>query len=309
MHKTIALGLFAALSLSTAHAADDPQCSQVRIADLGWTDIMLTNNTAELILDALGYDATQTLLGMDVTYLSLKNNNMDIFQGNWRPFQDAQYKSYFEDGSVEVLGTNLEGAKFTLAVPKYVSDAGVKDFGDLAAHAEQFQKKIYALEPGSNTILLDMIAAKRHNLGEWEIVESSEAGMLTQVKKAVLDKEWVVFLGWEPHPMNLNYEMTYLTGGDVEFGPNFGGAIVRTIARKGYAKACPNVAKLFANLVFNLEYENHGMQLILDEGKDPAAAAREMMNRNPQMLDKWLDGVTTLDGKPALPVVKAALGS
>ncbi len=309
MYKMIALSLFAGMSLSVAHAADAPECQKVRIADLGWTDIMLTNNTAELILDALGYDATQTLLGMDVTYMSLKNNDMDVFQGNWRPFQDAQYKSYFEDGSVEVLGTNLEGAKFTLAVPKYVSDAGIKDFADLSSHGEQFEKKIYALEPGSNTILLDMIAAKRHNLGDWEVVESSEAGMLTQVKKAVQEKQWIVFLGWEPHPMNLNYELSYLTGGDVEFGPNFGGAIVRTIARKGYASACPNIAKLFANLVFNMEYENHGMQLILDEGKDPAVAAREMMSRNPQMLEKWLEGVTTVDGKPSLPPVKAALGS
>lgn len=309
MYKMIALSLFAGMSLSVAHAADAPECQKVRIADLGWTDIMLTNNTAELILDALGYDATQTLLGMDVTYMSLKNNDMDVFQGNWRPFQDAQYKSYFEDGSVEVLGTNLEGAKFTLAVPKYVADAGIKDFADLSSHGEQFERKIYALEPGSNTILLDMIAAKRHNLVDWEVVESSEAGMLTQVKKAVQEKQWIVFLGWEPHPMNLNYELSYLTGGDVEFGPNFGGAIVRTIARKGYANACPNVAKLFANLVFNMEYENHGMQLILDEGKDPATAAREMMSRNPQMLEKWLEGVTTVDGKPSLPAVKAALGS
>jgi glycine betaine/proline transport system substrate-binding protein len=309
MRKSIALSLLAGLTFSAAQAAEAPACKKVRIADLGWTDIMLTNNTAEFILDALGYDATQTLLGMDVTYMSLKNNDMDVFQGNWRPFQDAQYKSYFDEGSVEVLGTNLKGAKFTLAVPKYASDAGIKDFNDLVAHADQFEKKIYALEPGSNQVLLDMIAANRHGLGQWELVESSEAGMLTQVKKAISEKQWIVFLGWEPHPMNLDYDMSYLTGGDAEFGPNFGGATVRTIARKGYANACPNVAKLFANLVYNLEYENHGMQLIIDEGKDAATAAREMMRRNPQMLDQWLEGVTTFDGKPALPAIKEALGS
>ena len=309
MRKKIALTLFAGLAFSAARAADAPECQTVRIADLGWTDIMLTNNTAEFILDALGYDATQTLLGMDITYMSLKNNDIDVFQGNWRPFQDEQYKPYFEDGSVEVLGTNLEGAKFTLAVPDYVAAAGVKDFADLAAHADQFDKKIYALEPGSNQSLLDMIAANRHGLGEWEVVESSEAGMLTQAKKAVPEKEWIVFLGWEPHPMNLDLKISYLTGGDVEFGPNFGGATVRTIARKGYAQACPNVARLFANLVFDVGYENHGMQLILGDGKDAAVAAREMMNRNPHMIDKWLQGITTFDGKPALPVIKQALGS
>jgi glycine betaine/proline transport system substrate-binding protein len=125
MRKLLALALFAVTGVTSAHGADAPQCQKVRISDLGWTDIMLTNGTAEVLLDAMGYDAAQTLLGLDVTYVSLKNNEMDVFQGNWRPVQDEQYKSYFEEGAVEVLVTNLEGAKFTLAVPKYVSDEGV----------------------------------------------------------------------------------------------------------------------------------------------------------------------------------------
>lgn len=308
MRKLLALSLFAAFSVSIAHAAEAPKCQKVRIADLGWTDIMLTNGTAEALLDSLGYDATQTLLGMDVTFVSLKSGEMDVFQGNWLPAQTKQYKPYFDDGSVEVLGTNLKGAKVTLAVPKYVSDAGVKSFDDLAAHAEQFNKKIFTIEPGSNQMLLDMVAANRHGLGGWEIVESSEAGMLTQVKKSVPDKRWIVFLGWEPHPMNLDYEITYLSGGDVEYGPNFGDASVRTIARKGYSSECPNVAKLFANLVFDVDYENQGMQVVVRESKDPGEVAREMIKHHPEKLAKWLDGVTTFDGKPALPAAQAAFG-
>ena len=307
MRKMLAVSLFAGLGISAVHAADAPQCQKVRISDLGWTDIMLTNSTAEVLLDAVGYDATQTLLGLDVTFVSLKNNEMDVFLGNWLPAQTNQYKPYFDDGSVEVLGTNLEGAKVTLAVPKYVSDAGIKSFDDLAAHADKFDKKIFTIEPGSNQMLLDMVAANRHGLGDWEIVESSEAGMLSQVRKYLPEKYWIVFLGWEPHPMNLDYEITYLAGGDIEYGPNFGGSSVRTIARKGFKAECPNVAKFFANLVFDLEYENRGMQLVIGEEKDPSVAAREMMTRSPEKLTKWLDGVTTFDGKPALPVVKAAL--
>ena len=148
-----------------------------------------------------------------------------------------------------------------------MSRAGVKSFDDLAAHGDQFGNKILRIEPGSNKMLLDMVAAKRHGLGDWEISSSSEAAMLTQLKKSVADKRWVVFLGWEPHPMNLDYEITYLSGGDIEFGPNFGGATVRTIARKGFSSECPNAAKLFANLAFDLDYENYGMRMVLGEGK------------------------------------------
>ena len=307
----ISMTMTAACLLATAlpsFAADAPSCAPVRMADLGWTDIALTNTTAEVILAALGYEPSQTLLGLDVAYVSLKENNMDVFQGNWRPVQDEQYKAYFDDGSVEVLGVNLEGAKFTLAVPKYVADAGVKSYDDLAAHTEEFSGKIYGIEPGSNQPLLDMISADRHGLGKWEVVESSEAGMLTQVARAVGKQEWVAFLGWEPHPMNLNFDLVYLDGGDVEYGPNLGGATVRTISRKGYGAECPNVAKFFGNLVFDLDYENFGMQKIMGDGMTAEDAAKAMIAADPAKLDEWLDGVTTLSGEPGLAAVKTALG-
>ncbi len=291
-----------------AVAADNPNCKAVHIGDLGWTDIALTNASAEVILTALGYETSQTLLGLDVTFLSLKTGDLDVFQGNWRPVQDDQYKSYFEDGSVEVIGVNLKGAKFTLAVPKYVSDAGVTTYADLAAHTDEFGGKIYAIEPGSNQPLLDMVAANRHGLGEWKIVESSEAGMLAQVRRAVDRNEWVAFLGWAPHPMNLDYDLTYLDGGDIEFGPNFGGATVRTLGRKGYAAECPNVAKFFANLVFDIDYESIGMQKIMAENMTPADAAIAMIKQDPARLDRWLDGVTGFNGDDALPMAKAAFG-
>jgi glycine betaine/proline transport system substrate-binding protein len=309
MHTPLrALALATTLLATQGHAADPASCAAVRMADLGWTDIVLTNTTAEVILSALGYQPSQTLLGLDVSFVSLRSGEMDIFQGNWRPVQNEQYKAFFDDGSVEVLGQNLDGAKFTLAVPKYVSDAGVKSFADLAAHADKFGARIYAIEPGSNQPLLDMVAANRHGLEGWEIVESSEAGMLSQVGRLYPKQEWVVFLGWEPHPMNLNYELTYLEGGDIEFGPNFGGATVHTLSRKGYAAECPNVAKLFSQLVFDLGYENFGMQKIMGEGLLAPDAAKAMIAARPELLDGWLKDVTTLDGQPGLPAVKAALG-
>ena len=310
MRKTI-LALIcstALVSTGVARAADPDSCAPVRMSDLGWTDIMLTNATAEIVLQVLGYQPSQTLLGLDVTFVSLQNADIDVFQGNWRPVQNDQYKAFFDDGSVEVLGQNLEGAKFTLAVPKYVADAGVKSFADLAAHTDKFGGKIYAIEPGSNQPLLDMVAENRHGLGDWEIVESSEAGMLSQVGRMYPDGEWVAFLGWEPHPMNLNYELTYLEGGDIEFGPNFGGATVHTVSRRGYAAECPNVARFFSQLVFDLGYENYGMQKIMGDGLSPADAAKAMLAERPDLLDDWLENVTTLDGEPGLPVVKTALG-
>jgi glycine betaine/proline transport system substrate-binding protein len=312
MHKTALAMMIAATAAflpAAVQAADKPECSAVRMSDLGWTDIALTNTTAEILLKALGYEPAQTLLGLNVTYDAMKRGDIDVFLGNWRPVQDTEFKAYFDEGSVIPVAVNLEGAKFTLAVPKYVADAGVKSYADLAAHADQFDRKIYGIEPGSNQPLVDMIAAKRHGLdANWSIVETSEAAMLAQVRRAVGNKEWIVFLGWQPHPMNVSMELSYLSGGDVEYGPNFGGATVRTLVRKGYPELCPNVTKFFTNLAFDISYENTGMDLIMTQGMDAPTAARRMMADHPEKFADLLEGVTTLDGRPGLDSVKAEVG-
>ena len=121
-----------------------------------------------------------------------------------------------EDGSVEVLGANLEGAKYTLAVPAYLYEQWLKSFTDVATFKDQLDGKIYGIEPGNdgNRLILGMIERNQFGLGDFELVESSEQGMLSQVDRATRREEPVVFLGWEPHPMNAKYEMKYLEGGD-----------------------------------------------------------------------------------------------
>ena len=118
----------------------------------------------------------------------------------------------------------------------------------------------------------------------------------------------IVFLGWAPHPMNANFDMVYLSGGDDWFGPNFGGATVYTNTRAGFSQDCPNLGKLLDNLAFSLPLENEIMGAILDDGLEPEEAATAWLKKNPTVIDGWLAGVETVDGKPALPAVKSALG-
>lgn len=107
--------------------------------------------------------------------------------------------------------------------------------------------------------------------------------------------------------MNANFKMTYLSGGDDVFGPNFGGAEVATNVRKGYVAECPNTGKFLQNLEFSLPLENEIMGAILNDGADPMAAAKTWLAAHPEVLGPWLDGVTTKDGGDALAAVTAAL--
>ncbi|SHO46675.1 choline ABC transporter substrate-binding protein [Desulfopila aestuarii] len=285
-------------------------CGQVRFSDVGWTDITATTALTSVVLEGLGYTTKSHVLAVPVTFASLKNADIDVFLGLWMPTMTADVKAYKEDGSVEVLRPNLKGAKYTLAVPKYVYDAGVHDFIDLQAHKDKFKSRIYGIEPGNdgNRLIQDMIDTDAFGLKGWKVVESSEQGMLSQVGRAAKRQEWVVFLGWEPHPMNANIDMAYLAGGDAYFGPDYGGATVYTTVRKGYSEECPNVGTLLNQLEFSLAMENEVMALILDDGLKQKQAARQWLVKNPGVLDSWLEGVKTVDGKPGLAGVKASLG-
>jgi glycine betaine/proline transport system substrate-binding protein len=300
-----AVSLF--LMVGAAAAADPESCKEVRFSDVGWTDIQATTGIATAILKGLGYEPRVDILAVPVTYQSLKNKDIDVFLGNWMPSMTGDVKPFLDDKSVEQSSVNLEGAGYGLVVPKYVADGGVKSLADLSKFKDQFDGKIYGIEAGNdgNRIVQGFIDDEKNNLKDWELVESSEQGMLAQAQKFIDDKEWIVFLGWTPHPVMGKMDLVYLDGmGD----SGFGSATVYTNVRTGYTSECPNVGKLLSNLKFDLATEGAIMETILNDGKDGETAATEWLKANPAPLEAWLAGVTTIDGQDGLPAVKGSLG-
>ena len=301
----------ALLATATAVSAADPaSCANIRLSDPGWTDITATNGVASTLLTALGYTPDVKTLSVPIGYEAMKSGKIDVFLGNWMPAQQHFRDDLDAAKAAEVLTRNLTGAKFTLAVPSYVAESGVKDFADLAAHADDFGSTIYGIESGApaNTNIQNMIKSGDFDLTKWKLVESGEQAMLAQVARAERGKKPIVFLAWAPHPMNTKFDITYLSGGDAYFGPDFGGAEVFTLGRTGWAGECPNAATFFRNLVFSVDAENVLMGKILDDGQSATDAAKAWITANPAALDGWLAGVTTLSGEPGLPAVKSALG-
>lgn len=298
-----------ATALATGSVPAFAACDSVTFSDVGWTDITATTAVATTVLEALGYATDIKMLSVPVTYTSLAAGDIDVFLGNWMPTMEADIAPYREAGTVDTVRVNLTGAKYTLATNATGAALGIGSFADIAAHAGALGNRIYGIEPGNdgNRLILDMIEADAFGLGGFEVAESSEQGMLAQVERASRRNEAIVFLGWEPHPMNANFNMTYLEGGDDFFGPDLGGAEVMTNTRAGYVVECPNVGRFLENLGFTLELENEIMGMILDDGAEPAAAARAWLADNRDVLAPWLDGVTTRDGGDALAAVNAAL--
>ncbi|MBK4216411.1 choline ABC transporter substrate-binding protein [Paracoccus caeni] len=312
MKRILAAGILASLAAAqSASAAEDAgTCQSPSFSDVGWTDISATTATASLVLQGLGYTPEVSVLSVAVTFESLKQGDTDIFLGNWMPLQEPVATPLIESGEIEVAGVNLEGALIGFAVPKHTYDAGLKTYADIAGFKDQLGGQIFSIEAGSsaNTTMLEMIDSDKFGLSAFELVESSEQGMLAQVDRAIRSEGDILFFGWRPHPMNVRYEIEYLTDGDDVFGPNDGAATVQTNTRAGFSTDCPNLGKFLSNLVFTVEAEDLMMSYILDEGLEPAAAAERWLKENPDVLEGWLADVTTFEGEPGLPAVQEALG-
>jgi glycine betaine/proline transport system substrate-binding protein len=309
MRKPLLSLVFTAVALPSlsAIAAQEPQqCQAIRLADLGWADNAANNGLTMAVAQAIGYKPTKTMVAVPIALGSIQNGQLDAFLDYWSPSLDPTVMPAVEAGKLlKLMPPNLTGAKYTLAVPDYLAEQGLRTFQDLAKFKDQLGGKIYGIEPGSggNSSLKKMISQNLYGLGDFKVVESSESAMRMEVFRAIARKKPIVFLGWAPHPMNIDFKMTYLSGGDEVFGPDYGAATVYTVTAPDYAQRCPNAAKLIGNMKFNTDMESEIMVGVLDK-KDPLKLATEWIHKNPAWLETWLSGVSTFDGKDALKAAK-----
>ena len=293
---------------AAAPVRDGPGCRVVRLSDIGWTDVTTTTALFSALLRHLGYRPAITVLSVPVTFASMKNRDIDVFLGNWMPSQEGDIRSYLADGSVVAVRTNLAGAKYTLGVPTYTYEAGLRSFADIERFGAELDHSIYGIEPGNdgNRLVLGMLHRNQFGLGNFKLVESSEQGMLAEVERAVHDHRPIVFLAWDPHPMNMRFDLRYLLGGDSVFGPNYGEARVDTVTRTGYSAQCPNVGRLLRNLSFTTQLEDRVMVDILDRHLPAQVAAENWLTANPAVVAGWLQDVSTFDGRPALAAMQTS---
>lgn len=288
-----------ALSHTAAFAADDASCQKIRMGVVGWTDVVATSAVANELLGSLGYQTSQTQASQQIIFAGIQKKQVDVFLGYWKPIMDDNIKPFLDSGAVKVAAQpSLGDAVAVLAVPTYTAEQGLRTFADIARFKDQLGGKIYGIESGSgaNLAIQKMIDGNQFGLGGFKLVESSEAAMLTAVKRAVKNHKPVVFFGWKPHPMNIQMPVTYLTGSEDVFGSNDGAATVSTVTAPDFAQRCPNANRLVTSLRFTSDQEAQLMQPIM-ERQEPGKVAREWLKANPAVVKGWLEGVTTFDGR------------
>ena len=286
--KTATAVLLAA-AVPGAAAAAETACDTVRFGQVSWTGVSAKTGTAAWLLEEAGYEVEVTTASLPIMFESLARDDIDVFAGFWVPTSRTMASKHLKSGDIDIVTKNLAGAKYTVGVNRAAWEGGVRHFEDLAANIDAFDGAILGIEAGNdgNEIIQNMIDADAYGMGDFELRPSSEAGMLTEVKRRIERDEWAAWLAWAPHPMNVNIDLEFLNGAAEYWGPNQGGAAVYTLAREGYAWTCPNIGQFLENYSYTVDEQSRLATYVVNDGLDYAEAGRKLVRDTPELLDRW----------------------
>ena len=279
----------------------------VNFGTVDWPEAIAKTNVASTIVDALGYQTEVQELGVPTVFQGLDTGDLDVFVEAWFPTMQTNFD---EVDDVESVTTNLEQATFSIAVNQEACEAGVTSHEDLAQFADRFEEggtpTIYGLEPGNdgNQVVLDMIENDQYNLGDWELIESSTNGMLSEVDRRLGDGEWVAWTGWEPHWMNNRYNMCLLEDPEEAWG---GPSHVETLVNNEFPEQFPELYTFFEQMVVTPEIQRELIDGIDNSGLSPEEFALQWLRDNPEVTDNWLAGIEATDGTDGAEALRSYL--
>lgn len=303
-HSLAALGT--AFAITLASGCNLPQGfepadieNRVRLVQQPWEDLLVENAIAEQILTELGYHTSTQDLSVPLGAQALAQGDADAYLGNWWPSQEPVFEEHLDSGKIEVLDTLVTGTTYAPAVPQSVVDEyGVNSLADLEEKKELFGGEFLGIENGSpgNQYILDAIEQDAYDLGDWELIESGTAPMLAEVERRMDRDTPVVFLAWNPHWMNVEWDVKYLDDPE-EVWP--GAGEIRVATREGLAEDDPNLARFLSQMQVEHDTASDWIYQVSKESVPPERVARDWIDENPDTVEAWLEGVETVDGEPA----------
>lgn len=247
-----------------------------------WTDGLATAYLWQAILDDEGYTVEiDEIADAAPLYTGLAGGDFDVYPSAWPEVTHADYMSQYSD-DLEDLGAYYDNAVLTFAVPEYTDVNSIAELNDNAA---RFDGRIVGIEPGAGlTRTTKESVFPAYNLGEnFELVESSTAGMLTELAAAIDANEDIVVTLWRPFWANTAYPVKDLADPEKALGDP---ETLNIVANSDFSGEFPDVAQWMSN--FKLTDEQFGdleNLVTVENENDPAAGARAWLDANPDFVE------------------------
>lgn len=258
------------------------------------TDSYVSNTTntyvAKLVLEEIGYDVGVNQTDVGVQYAGLADGSSDAIVGAWLPTTHGSYWEQYKD-KLEKINTVTEKVKLGLAVPSYMED--INSIEDLTNNTNNIGEKlewtITGISPGAGEMkLMESDVMPGYNLNEdWELLESSGAAMASALSGAIDQKKPIVVTLWTPHWTFNQFDIKFLDDPKGTFGKPDD---IFSLAGKDFKEQSPAAYKFLEQ--FSIKKEGtEEMMLDIKNGMDEEAAAQKFIDNNPDLKEKWLEGI------------------
>lgn len=276
MIKKIVLIMLAVLSLT---ACERRKKQDVIILYPNWADGIAITYLANHILEEKGYTVDLKRIEPGPIYAALSRGDADLYMDAWLPYTHKDYWTRFGD-RLDVAGVVFDDGITGLVVPSYVD---INSIEELNANKDKFEGgRIYGIAAGAGIHTNTEKAIKEYNL-EYHQLSSSETSMITALKKAISNKEWIVITGWKPHYIWTMFDLKPLEDPRNVYPTDE----LRIVSRKGFSKDQPEIAKFMSKFSMNMDQLGELMDDISSD-KDPKVGAKLYYEKHKEQLDTWL---------------------
>lgn len=256
----------------------------VKLVYVEWACATATTHVMQAVLEQEGYNVELTPVSGAAMWQAISSGDQDALLTAWLPGTHKDYYARVKD-QVDNLGPNFNGARLGLVVPSYVS---IDSIEEMRNHIEKFDGKIIGIDPGAGI----MSATERgiheniSGLGDFELVEGSDATMAAVLDDAIRRNEWVAVTGWSPHWKFARWDLKILEDPELIFGSE---ETINTITRKGLKEDMPEVYKILDNMHWSASDIGTVMDWNTEDGSDPVETARRWVAENQDKVNEWLN--------------------
>ena len=285
MKKKLFVGFLILLSVSFTSCTGGKKKQQegnkkeVTIAMVNWVECIANTHLAKAVLEDKGYKVNLVNAAVAPVFAAVARGNADVFMEVWEPATHKSYMDKFGD-KVDHLGTIYKDGRLGLVVPDYVT---INSIDELNSQKGKFDGKIIGINPGAGIMNISQKVIEDYSLN-YELVTSSEAGMLASLKKAYDKKDWIVVTGWKPHTMFARYKLKIL---DDPKGTMGSAETISIIATKGWKETHPELSIFFSNFKMNDDLLGSLMLTVQKNTGKEDEAALEWYHKHQELVDSW----------------------
>lgn len=265
-------------------ATDEPEDSEtaegqtITFGVTPWTSTIPPTTIAMILLEDMGYEVNQIEADAGGVYTGLSRGDIDVFMDAWLPDMHASYMEQFGD-NIDHAGTSYPNGELGWVVPSYVDE--INSINDLKGNEDLFDGEMYGIEEGAGMTLTSREIIEELDL-DLQYVASSEGGMLAQVARNIGSEKPVLFLGWRPHPMFVDYDLKILEGQEDFFATSE----VHVLTNKEFKDRVPEAYDFFSK--WNIDVGDIEQMIVeIDQGRSAEEVAREWIENNQDKVQEF----------------------